>query len=170
MVHGQQHVECSRLIFLCRKTSCGQDLDQCVVCDGSESLWNVFLGRHMMGLAGLDGLPLYAHPGARIMSLLQFFRVILDTTQKIVTAFRMPNVFNADVDTLLEEAIANALVEDNTNRRLCNIVDDTSATVVKFVWHTLLDSSIGLHIDDVTNFISLQVCRQLDGTMLTEFP
>lgn len=49
------------LFLLLAKTSCIQGLDQCIVGDGCESLWNVVLGRYMTGLAGLDGLPLNVH-------------------------------------------------------------------------------------------------------------
>jgi hypothetical protein len=40
--------------------------------------------------------------------------------------------------------------------------------VVELVGHTLLDSSIGLDINDITNLVSLQVSRERDGTMLSE--
>lgn len=65
------------------------------------------------------------------MSLLQFLRVFLDTAQEIVTAFRVLNVFYSDIDTLLEVAIANALVENDADRRLGNIVDNTSAASIQ---------------------------------------
>lgn len=37
-------------------------------------------------------------------------------------------MLNADVDALLEETVANALVDDDTNSGLGHVVDDTSAT------------------------------------------
>jgi hypothetical protein len=40
--------------------------------------------------------------------------------------------------------------------------------VVELVRHTLLDSSIGLDINNITNLVSLQVSRQGNGTMFPE--
>ena len=40
--------------------------------------------------------------------------------------------------------------------------------VVELVGHTLLDSSIGLDINDITNLVGLQVSGERDGTMLSE--
>ena len=40
--------------------------------------------------------------------------------------------------------------------------------VVELVGHTLLDSSVSLDIDNITNLVSLQVSGERDGTMLSE--
>ena len=40
--------------------------------------------------------------------------------------------------------------------------------VVELVGHTLLNSSIGLNVDNVTNLVSLQVSRKGDNTMFSE--
>jgi hypothetical protein len=40
--------------------------------------------------------------------------------------------------------------------------------VVELVRHTLLDSSVGLDIDDISNLVNLQVSGERDGTMLSE--
>jgi hypothetical protein len=40
--------------------------------------------------------------------------------------------------------------------------------MVKLVGHTLLDSGIGLDINDISNLVDLQVSRERDRTMLSE--
>jgi hypothetical protein len=40
--------------------------------------------------------------------------------------------------------------------------------VVELVRHTLLDSSVSLDIDDISNLVDLQVSGERDGTMLSE--
>ena len=78
-------------------------------------------------------------------------------------------MLDPDVHPLLDVTVADDLVDDDTNSTGSYIVDNPSSTVVickshvwcetrygdepmvVFVWHTLLLSSIGLNVDDVTN-------------------
>ena len=68
-------------------------------------------------------------------------------------------MFNSQVDSLFQVSVSNNLVDDNTNGSLGNVVDDTGLTVVVFVWHTLLDGTVGLDVNNVTNLVGLQVSR-----------
>lgn len=77
-------------------------------------------------------------------------------------------MLDSKVDTLFEVSVANNLVDDDTNSRLGDVVDDTSLTVVELVRHTLLDGTIGLDVDNVTDLVNLQVGGKGDGTMLLE--
>ena len=68
-------------------------------------------------------------------------------------------MFDSQVNSLFEVSVTNNLVDNNTNSRLGDVVNDTSLTLVVLVWHTLLDRTIGLDINDITNSVSLQVSR-----------
>lgn len=96
----------------------------------------------------------------------------------------MPDVLDSDVHSLLNVAVANDLVDDDTNSIWCDIVDDSSSSarpivtiptpiaeddnipVVVFVGHTLLLCGIGLDIDNVADTVGNKVCRDLDGALL----
>lgn len=77
-------------------------------------------------------------------------------------------MLNSQVDTLLKVTVANHLVDNNTDGRLGNVVDDTGLTVVVLVWHTLLDGTVGLDVNNVTNLVDLQVGRERNSTSLLE--
>jgi hypothetical protein len=51
-----------------------------------------------------------------------------NTIQKFLTALGVLDVFNTDVDTLLQITVTNVLVNENTDSRLGDVVDDTSTT------------------------------------------
>jgi len=38
--------------------------------------------------------------------------------------------------------------------------------MVVFVWHTLLLGSVGLDVDDITNSVVEEVCREFNETLL----
>lgn len=97
----------------------------------------------------------------------------------------MTNVLNTEVDTLLDVAVSNNLVDDNTNSRGGDIVHNAGASgaeedqirralerncmygpVVVLVRHTLLLGGIGLDINDVSNVVVDEEGRQFCGTAL----
>jgi hypothetical protein len=68
-----------------------------------------------------------------------------------LTTGRFANVLNSHVNTLLDDSATNALVNLNTNSSLWDIPDFPSFSVVIFVGHTFVDSSISLDIHNISN-------------------
>lgn len=60
-------------------------------------------------------------------------------------------MLNTDVDTLRDDSVAVKLVDNNTNSALGHVPDDTSLTMVELVRHTLVDGTVTLDVDDLTN-------------------
>uniref|UniRef100_T1DFJ0 Secreted protein n=1 Tax=Psorophora albipes TaxID=869069 RepID=T1DFJ0_9DIPT len=94
--------------------------------------------------------------------------VLLDAAQEIVTAAGWVDVLDADVDALGQDVSADALVHDDTEGVLGDVVHATGLTVVGLVGHTLVHGTVTLDVDEVTGLVDLHVGRQRDGTVLPE--
>ena len=77
-------------------------------------------------------------------------------------------MLNTEVDTLLHVSVSDNLVNDNSDGRRSNVVDDTGTTVVVLVRHTLLLSGVGLDVDDISDLVDLEVGRERDHTLALE--
>lgn len=109
-----------------------------VVGDGRNGLGGIALGADEVGLTGHDGLSLQVQSHALLTGLQFLCGVLLDTFDEVLTGARVPNVFGPDADALLDVAVADDLVEEDTDRGLGNVVDDTGLAVVKLIGHTVL--------------------------------
>ena len=81
------------------------------------------------GLTGHGGLSLQVDLDTVGLGLQLGGGVLLDATQEVITALGVLDVLNADVDALLEETVANLLVDDDTNSGLGHVVDDAGTSI-----------------------------------------
>lgn len=94
--------------------------------------------------------------------------VLLDTAEEIVAGARGLDVLDADVETLLEVAVVDLLVDDNTDGRLGDVVDDTSLAVVHLEGHTVYPVSFRLRFAQGISLVrslarTIAVSRVRDG-------
>lgn len=112
-------------------------LDMGIVSDGGDRLWDVVLRADGVSLPGTDGLALQVEMDTLLLGLPLLNGVLLDTAQEVLTRARVLKVLDADVDALLHVSVADALVADNTESGLGDVVDDTGLAVVDLVGHTV---------------------------------
>lgn len=134
----------------------------------SQQEW-CFLSIHNMCRPRLCWLSLQLHENALLFGLLTQFLILLHTCQEILSALGVINMFNADIDSLGDDFSTYSLVDDNS-KSVCSDVEYSSRfSVVSFVWHTLLDSTVAFDVYDITYFVCFHVGGQGDDSMSPEF-
>lgn len=109
-------------------------LDVGVVRDGSDGLGGNTLDD--VSLTGHAGLTLQVEVDALLLGLALLLGVLLDTLDEVLTGTGVLDVLDADVDALLHVAVADNLVEEDTDGGLGHVVDDTGLSVESLVGHT----------------------------------
>lgn len=107
----------------------------CLVGHRSNALWPVALQLDCPRFPRHYRLPLQIDLCALLLRLSPLCRILLHTTQELFPAARVLHVFDPDIDSLLDVAVADLLVADYADCRLCHVVDDTGLAVVDLVWH-----------------------------------
>jgi len=79
--------------------------------------------------------------------------VLLHTVQKFLSGPGVRDVFDTDVNALFNVAVADTLVDNDTDRGFGDVINHTRLAVVDLVGHTLLHSTVDLDIDNITNTI-----------------
>lgn len=59
------------------------------------------------------------------------------------------------------------LVDDDTDGRLGNVVNNAGLSVVDLVWHTLLDGTVGDDVNDISDPVSIKIRPCLQHGQLT---
>lgn len=109
-------------------------LDGSLVCYRCNVLWLVVLSADCPRLPWWNSQPLQVDWVAILLSLALLRGVGLNTGKELLSGARVTDVLDADVDALLDVAVADLSVEDDADCGLGHIVDDTSLAVVDFVW------------------------------------
>lgn len=108
-----------------------------VVGDREESLGHVLLGGDSALFARHERLALELNGLAVGLGGLLCGSVGLDTGKELVAGTGVADVFNADVDALLDVAVSDLTVEDDTDSGLGYVVDNAGLSVVDLVRHTV---------------------------------
>lgn len=132
-------------------------LDGRLVRDGCDALRDIVSEGNGPGFPGSGGHALQVLGNALLLGLLRLGVVLLDALQEVLPRAGHADVLDADVDTLLQVAVADLLVaavvlgsrlqllrsnvQNDTDGGLCDVVDDTGLSVVDLVGHTLLDGT-----------------------------
>lgn len=137
-----------------------------VVRDGSDRLGEVLGGLDDVGVTGLDGLSLQVQVNTLLLGLALLDGVLLDTVDELLAGAGVGDVLDTDVEALLEVAVADTLVDDDTDGGLGHVVDDTGLAVVVLVGKTAAVQYSFVSFLLVSNFPKT-LCRR--GTITNPF-
>jgi hypothetical protein len=84
--------------------------------------------------------------GSISLRLLLQLGVGLNTADKLLAGAGQGDVLDTEVDTLLDVTVLDLLVDDNTDSRLGDVVDDAGLSVIDLVWHTVYSQHKFLYI------------------------
>ena len=132
-------------------------LDELFVGDGGHEDGFIVEGGDGVSSTGTSWLTLKDDLLASSLGYLASSVVFLDTAQEISTALRGLDVFNADIDALLHVTVTDTLVDNQTESTGTDVVNDGSAAMVELVRHTLVDGTVSLNVDQVSNLVSYHV-------------
>lgn len=92
--------------------------------------------------------------------------VVLDALQDLLLALGFSHVLDADVNALLDDSAIDQLVDTHSDGGLGDVEDDSSASVVALVRHTLVHGGIREDVDVVAHLDVEQVLREVDRAVL----
>jgi hypothetical protein len=77
-------------------------------------------------------------------------------------------VFNANVDSLGDDALPDLLVDNDSDGPGVDVEDSSSSSVVVLVWHTLMDGTIDYNINNISDFVGSKGLGDMDCSVLLE--
>jgi len=77
-------------------------------------------------------------------------------------------MFDSDVYSFGDDSVPDLLVDYDSDGPGVDVEDSSSAAVIVFVWHTLVDGSVYYNVDDVADFVGGQSFGDMDGSVLLE--
>lgn len=113
-------------------------LDVGVVGDGDNGLRNVAGGGDEVTLTGANSLALQVDVDTLLLGLTLLDGVLLNTVDELLAGAGVLDVLDADVDALLDVAVVDTLVQEDTDGGLGDVVDNAGLAVVDLVGHTVL--------------------------------
>ena len=113
----------------------------------------------------------------------------LDSVEEIISTFRVLDVLDSEVHSLLHVSVSDDLVDNDSDSSSGDVVDDSGSTkainissgivriaaevgddgpVVVLVRHTLLLSGVGLDVDDISDLVDSEEGREGDHSFRLE--
>lgn len=135
-------------------------LDRSLVRQRSNSLRRVVGQRDGASFPGKSRQSLNLDGNTIGSGLLLGLGVGLDSLQEILTRSGGLDVLDSDVDALLDVSVPHLFVNDDTNRRLGDVVDNTSLAVVDLVGHTIHHMNQH-HLPSIARRPSLELIRRI---------
>jgi len=77
-------------------------------------------------------------------------------------------VFNANVNSLGDDALPDLLVDNNSNGPGVDVEDSSGSSMVVLVRHTFMDGSIDYNINNISNFVASESLGDMNGSVLLE--
>ena len=82
--------------------------------------------------------------------------VLSDPLLEVVLALGVADVLCPHIDPLWSDVVVNPSVDKETDGSWADVPDNTSAAVVESVWHTLVDGTVDMNINDVTDAVGTE--------------
>ena len=105
-----------------------------------------------------------------LLSLNMELSVLGDPLLEVILALGVADVLCPDVDPLWSDVVVNPSVDEETDGTWADVPDNTGAAVVESVWHTLVDGTIDMNVNDVTNAVGTELKRWSWHSVLLVLP
>merc|ERR1711928_89002 len=143
-------------------------LDDKFICNRFNQLRTIVLCGHKMAFprSCRVSLAVQFHTTGLGFSFLPL--VFFHTSQEIISAFGMFDMFNSEVNSFWDDSVSKLLVNNNSNSSSGYVEDSSSLAMVVFVRHSFVNGSISLDINDITNLVGFQISRQMFDPSFSE--
>jgi len=128
-----------------------------LVSDWLENDWLVELCANKVPWSRLKRLSLAVNNLPLCLGVFLELLIGLNPVKKLLTTTRVLHMLDTDVNTLCKNALLDTLVDNDTERMLCHIINNTCASMITLVWHSLLNRTITPDINNVSLFIGFHV-------------
>ena len=117
-----------------------------------NSLWRMLpLGIHHPRTPRHNRLSLQKHGGPIRFCLYLLGRILLNPIDEFLARSGEGDMFDSDIDSFLDEAVAYAFVDNHPDGGFGYVVDHSRFAVVDFHWHTLLHRSVCFDVYNVAD-------------------
>ena len=83
--------------------------------------------------------------------------VLSNPLLEVILALGVADVLCPDIDPLWSDVVVNPSVDKETDGPWADVPDDTSASVVESVWHTLMDGTVDVDINNIANTVGTEL-------------